>query len=182
VLNPKAKRVFYDFDTGRVAGLPEKWRMSQDVDSQVDEIVTWASQEGFDLMGTEYVSPANGEHIYALKPIGLRVWELGKERWKMNAKDITVEQLQAEGIPTDGLLFHYDRTTEAIDPKSTGSFLYLTREGTPGLLFLGIEVKDDSLKEGVLTTGDDELDPVAFYKGRRFAFTHLEELDGEKVR
>jgi beta-lactamase regulating signal transducer with metallopeptidase domain len=182
VLNPKAKKVFYDFDTGRVGALPQKWRTSPDIAAQIDEIVTWASQEGFDLMGTEYVSPANGEHTYALKPIGLRVWELSKERWKMTSKDITVEQLQAEGTPTDGLLFHHDRTTEAIDPKSIGSFLYLTREGTPGLLYVGIEVKDDSLKEGIITTGDDELDPVAFRKGRRFAFTHLEELDGENAR
>lgn len=42
-----------------------------------------------------------------------------------------------------------------------------------GAVDLGIEVSDDSLKPGGLLNGDDELDPVAFYKGRRFAFTYV---------
>ena len=30
--NPKAKRVFYDFDVGRTAGVPEKWRNASDIE------------------------------------------------------------------------------------------------------------------------------------------------------
>jgi hypothetical protein len=69
-----------------------------------------------------------------------------------------------------------DKQTDAIDPKATLTFFYITREGTPGLLFVGIEVKDDSLKPGGVKQGDDELSPIAFYKGRRFAYSEFEEV------
>ncbi len=59
------------------------------------------------------------------------------------------------------------------DHLATASFLVITREGTPGLIYLGVEVNDDSLRPGKISNGDHELDPVAFYKGRRFAYTYL---------
>ena len=61
-------------------------------------------------------------------------------------------------------------------PKATATFFYITREGTPGLLFVGIEVKDDSLKPGGVRQGDDEPSPIAVYKGRRFAYSEFEEV------
>ncbi len=54
VFDPTGKRVFYDLDTGRTAGLPAKWRDTKVTEAQLDEIVAWAAREGFDLMGTEY--------------------------------------------------------------------------------------------------------------------------------
>ena len=173
--NPKAKIVFYDFDVGRAAALPEKWRNASDIESHLDEIVFWAMREGFDLMGTEYET-SEGRKIFALRSIGLRAWELGKEQWKSNFTDITLKDLQAEGRPAETLLFHYDEATKSIAPLETASFLFITRHGTPGLLYVGIEVQDDSLKPGGFAMGDNELNPVAFYKGRRFGFTLLDEL------
>ena len=173
--NPKAKRVFYDFDVGRTAGVPEKWRNASDIESHLDEIVFWATREGFDLMGTEYET-SEGRKIFALRSIGLRAWELGKERWKSNFTDITLKDLQAEGRPSETLLHHYDEAAKSIAPLETASFLFITRHGTPGLLYVGIEVQDDSLKPGGFAMGDNELNPVAFYKGRRFGFTLLDEL------
>jgi hypothetical protein len=77
----------------------------------------------------------------------------------------------AEGRPVQDYLFHEDKNF--VDHLATASFLIFTREGTPGLIYLGIEVNDDSLKPGGISNGDNELDPVAFYKGRRFAYTYL---------
>ena len=51
----------------------------------------------------------------------------------------------------------------------------ITRHDTPAFVRLGIEVHDDTMKIGVITRGDDELNPVAFRKGRRFALRLLEE-------
>ncbi|MGH7137043.1 MAG: hypothetical protein ACREHD_14985, partial [Pirellulales bacterium] len=83
VLNPKSKTVFYDFDTGRVSDVPTRWREAKNMEAQLDEIIAWARQEGFDLMGSEYASPDGGERVFALRSIGLSAWELGSHRWKM---------------------------------------------------------------------------------------------------
>ena len=175
VFDPKPHLSFYDLDTGRAAELPEKWRDPKTVQSHLDEILAWAANEGFDLMGVEYVAP-DGERTYALRAIGLRAWELGRDRWKMDSEDIMLETLQKEGTPVEGLLLHRDIDTKAIDPKAIATFFYITREGTPGLLFVGIEVKDDSLKAGGFSRGDNELDPIAFQKGRRFGYREFEEV------
>ena len=181
VLNPQAKIVFYDFDTGRTSALPERFveahrRTAKNVDAHAEEIVAWALREGFDLMGTEYAPPNGGKRMFALRSIGLRAWELGENRWKLQSNDVTLEALQAEGTPADGLLMHYDKRAEALDPKATATFLYFTREGTPGLLFVGVEVQDDSLKPGGPAVGDAELQPIAFRKGRRFGFNNFEQV------
>ena len=43
-------------------------------------------------------------------------------------------------------------------------------------LFVGVEVKDNSQKPGAVSTKDDELNPVHFITGRRFAWTSFEEV------
>ena len=102
----------------------------------------------------------------------------------MQSTDITFESLQAEGTAADGLLLHYDRKAESFDPKETATFLFITREGTPGVLFVGVEIQDNSQKPGGSSTGDNELNPIHFFKGRRFAWTSFEEVEakGEKRR
>ena len=79
VFDPKAMMVFHDLDTGRQAALPQKWRNAKSIESQLEEIVAWAAAEGFDLMGTEYISPRDRQSWFAIRPIGLRAWELGEE-------------------------------------------------------------------------------------------------------
>lgn len=177
VLDATSKgRVFLDFDTGRVSVLPEKWRLSGMIDQHLPEILKWAADEGFDLMGTE-VAIGDGEKVFALQPIGMQVWELPENRWKAEFADVALQELKAEGRPSKKLLLHHDSETNAADPQAAASFLYVTRAGNPGLLFVGVEVRDDNLQPGRALVGDNELDPVHFYQGRRFGFNFLEELE-----
>jgi beta-lactamase regulating signal transducer with metallopeptidase domain len=180
VVEPTAIVVFHDLDTGRAAGLPRNWRNAKSIESQLDEIVAWAASEGFDLMGTEYISPRDQQSWFAIRPIGLRAWELGEDRWKMSSSDITLEALQAEGTPARDLLLHFDRASQSYDPQATATFLFVTREGTPGLLFVGVAVKDTNVKIGEPLTGDNERKTSHFFKGRRFAWRSLEESEGGK--
>jgi hypothetical protein len=175
VVDLKAMVVFHDLDTGRSAALPQKWWNAKSIESQLDEIIAWSGAEGFDLMGTEYISPRDRQSWFAIRPIGLRAWELGAERWKMSSSDITLEALEAEGTLARDLLLHFDRASGSYDPQATATFVYVTREGTPGLLFVGVAVKDTNVKIGELATGDNERKTSHFFKGRRFAWTMLEE-------
>lgn len=175
VFNPKSKTVFWDFDTGRRSDLPDHWRDAKNIEAQLDEITAWARQEGFDVMGTEYVPPDGGPRVFAMKSLGLRAWELGGHRWKMESNDIALEELRAEGAAAGELLLHRDQKSGQVDPQAIASFLYITHEGTPGLLFVGVEVQDDGLKAGGVVQGDNELRPIAFRKGRRFGLKNFAE-------
>ena len=132
-------------------------------------------------MGTEYISPRDRQIWFAIRPIGLRAWELGAERWKMSSSDITLEALEAEGTLARDLLLHFDRASGSYDPQATATFLYVTREGTPGLLFVGVAVKDTNVKLGEPATGDHERKTSHFFKGRRFGWTLFEESAAGRV-
>ncbi len=182
-LNPKSNTVFYDFDTGRVSKLPEQWRdtlPSRDAtDSELaklpqDEIDKWAIEEGFDMMGTELPAADGEERVYALRLIGAQAWQVKDERWKTQPGRITLQELIDEGREAHEFLFH--EGPNLIDRQKPASFLIITGDGTPALVFLGIQVLDDSLKPGGVANGDNELNPIAFRKGRRFAFNFFEAI------
>lgn len=166
-------RVFYDLDTGRAKSLPKRWRDQPLTDGTLQDIRLWAAKEGFDLMGDEIEGP-NGQAVYVLRPIVLDTWLLPKSRWKESIEDTSIDELRAEGVDNDeDLLLSFDTASGKRNPLATATFFFTTRHGTPGILYVGIEVQDDSLKPGGIAMGDNELNPVAFRKGRRFASKRL---------
>ncbi|MCR9232731.1 MAG: carboxypeptidase regulatory-like domain-containing protein [bacterium] len=165
--------VFYDLDTGRATALPERWRNQKLSDELLKEIREWAAGQGYDMLGDE-IKGEEGQTQFVLRPIGLRTWELPKSRWKETLDQTSIDALQAEGRANQqDLLVSFDPETSKARPLDTVTFFYITREGTPGILYVGIEVQDDSLKPGGFMTGDNELNPVAFRKGRRFGLNRL---------
>lgn len=174
VESPKAEFVFYDFDIGRVGRLPPKWRNVErdEIAKRQEEIAFWAIREGYDLMGTEYEAKG-GQKVFALRSLGMHTWELAAERWKTTFEDVTLKQLQEQGRPAGKFLFHQTGEGDEIAPRERATFLFVTRHGTPGILFVGVEILDDTLKPGGVIMGDTELDPVGFRKGRRFAYDPL---------
>ena len=164
---------FYDLDTGRYANLPERWHGKSLSAEDIVEILKWAAEEGFDMMGDEYKDD-KGNTVFAIRTIGLQAWQLDDSRWKSLPHKFTSEELISEGQPVAGewLLFQ-DGESGQIDPQKNAPFFFVTRERTPGVLYIGIPVIDDSLKPGGFMNGDNDLDPVAFSKGRRFGFEEL---------
>ena len=112
----------------------------------------------------------------------MQAWQLPDGRWKSLPSKFTSEVLKSEGHPVTGewLLFGESKSGK-IDPQKNALFFFVTREGTPGALYVGILVIDDSLKPGGATNGDSELAPVALLKGRRFGFEGLVPAEGEQL-
>ena len=170
-------RQFYDLDTGRSAGLPEKWKGQSLTDSEMDAVLKWASDEGFDIMGDEYQGK-DGNKTYALRTIGLQAWQLNDSRWKSMPKEFSVNSLKAEGeqIPDEWLLFR-DQETQAIKPRKRAPFVFVTREGTPGVIYVGVavtkEYKPNPNIIAILGDADPELISTGFSFGRRFGTSTL---------
>jgi RNA polymerase sigma factor (sigma-70 family) len=173
VRDPNAKQVFLDLDTGRVSGLPEYLRAAEGQPERFDDILAWAAREGFDLMGTEYTPPSGGEAHYVLRGLGLATWRIDTNRWKTLESELRDNQPLNMGTRTDGLLAHFDAARGRYVPEETAAFLFQTREGGYGAIFVGVEVHDDSLKVGEGYLGNLELSPTGFYKGRRFAYSFI---------
>jgi hypothetical protein len=169
--DPNARReVFYDLDTGRMVPLPDQFKALPDDPYRLDKIQNWAAQEGFDLMGTTYQPAGEEKRFYAIRGLGLTAWEIDTTRYKSIDLEIKKDTPMIMGRPAGGLLLHFDITRNAYDPAANAAFLFLTREATYGVLFVGVEVTDTNVKIGEPSRGDQALNPIGFYKGRRFSF------------
>ena len=171
VRDPNAEYVFLDFDTGRKCGLPKHLKAEAGQPERLDDILAWAAVEGFDLMGTEYKVPGSDKSHYVLRGLGLTTWQIKTERWKTFETEIKAAKPFDMGTRTDGLLASYDKAKGHYLPEETATFLFQTREGGFGAIFVGVEVYNTNVQPGRLPSRDEELNPVAFRKGRRFAYT-----------
>jgi hypothetical protein len=171
VLDPKSQRVFLDLDTGRSSKLPDYLRAAAGNPERLDDIVAWAAREGYDLMCTQYTPPGGKQSHYVLRGLGLTLWQIETDGWKSIETDIHESKPLNMGLRTEGILARFDSLRGRYVPDETATFLFQTREGGYGAIFVGVEVYDDSQKPGGFSQGNDELNPVAFHKGRRFAYT-----------
>jgi RNA polymerase sigma factor (sigma-70 family) len=174
VRDPRAKTVFLDLDTGRASPLPKQLRVAQGQPERLDDILAWAAREGFDLMGTEYTPPGDSKPHYVLRGLGLSAWQIKTERWQTLEEELRDNRRLDMGTRTDGLLARFEMARGQYVPEETGTFLFQTREGGYGALFVGVEVHDSGQRAGGPATEEDELNPVAFAKGRRFAYSLIE--------
>ncbi len=175
VRNPRAKDVFYDLDTGRTCALPESLRGPAGQPERLDDILAWAAREGFDLMGTEYTPPGATKPHFVLRSLGLSAWQIQTERWKTLETELQENRPLDMGTRTDGLLARFDIARGQYAPQETATFLFQTREGGHGVLFVGVEVHDTNLAAGGPATEDLDLSPVGFHKGRRYAYALIEQ-------
>jgi hypothetical protein len=177
--NPR-REVFYDFDTGRMLGLPEQLRDLKDDPHRVDKTQAWAAREGFDLMGTFYQPAGSDKAYYAIRNLGMTAWEIDAERWERIGAELQQPVPPALDKPAGGLLLHYDEKQGTYDPQANAVFLFITREGAAGVLLVGVEVLDTNVKIGEPSRGEQAFNPVGFMKGRRFSFKIIEPVEEAK--
>ncbi len=170
VRNPAAKRCFKDLDTGREAGLPDHLKSAAGQPPRLDDIRAWADKEGYDLMGDEYFVPGDEKPHYVLRALGLTAWQMDAKHWKTLSADMQKNVPITLNRWTNNLLNTFDDDRGCFEPEKTGLFSFRTREGVYGVIFVGVEVHSDQQKPGGFPGGDDELKPVHFYKGRRYAY------------
>ena len=177
--NTKSVRTFYDLDTGRWSGLPDRFRGMgrEELSRTKKEIVEWAKANGFDLMGTEVDD--GDTRYYALEAIDLDAWEIPMSHWR-SGEVRSPQSFIKLGRPIEQLIAHYDDEKKAHDHTKTGLFFFITNEHTPGQIYLGIEVKDTNLAPGRPARGDSQLNPKGFWKGRRLGLAILDEVEESK--
>jgi hypothetical protein len=128
----KYYRTFKDLDTGREI----KWPKELPEKASSDEIKTFAADEGFDLRGIEYTPPGSTKSYYALQGLGLRAWQVDNRLYDRIEADLRENKPPDLDRPATEFLMDYDPATKTYHPENKATFLFVTREGTTGILQL----------------------------------------------
>jgi hypothetical protein len=169
--NPTARRALYDLDTGRIGGLPEHLRSAKGKSERLEGIDAWAAKEGYDLMGDEYTPFAGDKPHYVIRGLGLTAWRIETGRWKTLGAELRNQKPFDTGTRTEGLLAIFNAETGRYVSEDTATFLFLTREGSYGVIFVGVEVHDNGVSPFSIAGPDEELRPNGLFKGRRFGYS-----------
>ena len=127
-------RTFKDLDTGRETKWPKE--VPDPAKVRGDEITAFAAKEGFDLRGTEYTPPGSDRSYYVLQALGLRAWQVENSLYGEIENDLRAEKTPKLDRPAGDLLIDYDPATKTYHPENKATFLFVTREGTTGILQL----------------------------------------------
>jgi beta-lactamase regulating signal transducer with metallopeptidase domain len=133
-------RTFKDLDTGRESA----WPASLPAESKVeeDEVAAFATRQGFDLRGTEFTAPGSGRRYYVLQGLGLRAWQIDNVRFHTIEQELRAGKAPKLDRPAGDLLIHVDPKTGVGHPETKATFLFVTREGSTGVLQLNGQVTD----------------------------------------
>jgi Carboxypeptidase regulatory-like domain len=153
---------FYDLDTGFCPKWPA--HIPQD-EARFDQkqIADWATDNGVDLMCVTHRAQ-DGKQTFLLRSFGMKAWEISPRNLRNIDKLIAAGTLP-RGRDVGELLMHYDDESKQSVPDSNAAFIYVTREGSMGL----IEITDRVTRTADLTgTMGDPPAGVGFKKGVRF--------------
>ena len=134
VLSPASQREqytvhFYDLDTG----YQPKWpaHIPQD-EAQIDQkqLANWAMEKGVDLMCVTHRAP-DGTQTYVLRAFNMEAWEIN-QRDLRNIDRLT--DTLPQGRPVGELLMHYDSESRQLVPDANAAFIFVTREGSMGVI------------------------------------------------
>jgi hypothetical protein len=174
---PLGTMVFLDLDTNRWGAVPEQLRSARGKPEKVDEIATWAAREGYDLMGTEYTVPGEDRPHFMLRSLGLTAWQVKTEVWNNITDELKKAELPDLGVPAAGLLAPFDSARAHYNPGEFATFLFVTREGGFGAMFVGAEITDTGIKLGTPAPPPREMERwnVGPIRGKRLSYILVED-------
>jgi|GEM_PF-1709919 len=174
---PFGTMVFLDLDTNRWGSVPEHLRSAKGKPEKIDDIATWASREGYDVMGTEYTVPGEDRPHFMLRSLGLTAWQINTDVWDNITEELKKPALPEFGAPAAGLLAAVDETKHHYKPKDFVAFLFVTREGGYGAMFVGAEITDTGIKPGTPAPPLREMERshVGPIRGKRLSYILVED-------
>ncbi len=166
------KRCFVDLDTLREAGWPTELPPAAEIGVSSDRALRWARKQGFDLLGITYKPRGYDAPLYCLLPLDLKAWEITPEEQIDLPRAMRGEIPYPLGKPVDRLVPRKE-VYKGPNRSNLGgtAFLFLTREGTAGLLRMTAQVTDTNVEIGKLWSPDDQFSPVGFYTGAKVGFS-----------
>ncbi len=168
-------KCFVDLDTGREVGWPKSLPPVEKTGLDSPELLAWAREEGFDMVGVSHTPKGENSPLFCLRPIDMSTWQITAEEHR------DLKHAMAGGKPYPlsrpvSLMVPQREVKRPYDYKYGGvAFLFVTREGTAGLIRMTgqvTEAKDMSYQ----TSGpDDNFSSIGFYRGAKISFAAMME-------
>ena len=159
---------FVDLDTRREAGWPSELPPLGKTLLDSPELRDWARREGFDLVGITYTPEGEQEPLCCVMPLDLRAWAITEEEHRGLPDMLRGKKPYPFTRPVD-LLVPRREIPKPRDPEHSGdSFLFVTREGTAGVLRLTAQVTEGTDISGYASSVDDQFEGVGFYRGVKY--------------
>jgi hypothetical protein len=124
---------FLDLDTGRLPNPPKDLVKKSSGHEPSSELLAWAEREGVDLINIKLKSH-DGKWFYAFKPLGMKVWRIENSRFDSVETELRASKPLKLPPSWDGPLAQIDEKSGQYDGKLTATFLFITKEGTCGVL------------------------------------------------
>ncbi|HEX4413287.1 MAG TPA: hypothetical protein VH107_06635, partial [Lacipirellulaceae bacterium] len=175
-------KCFMDLDTLREAGWPDSLGSAEKIGVDSPEVLAWAEKEGFDLVGTKYTPPGEMEPLYCLKPLGMKVWKISSDELRDLPAAMNGKQKYPMGQPVEMLVPRREVIKPPYDLKYGGdSFLFVTREGTAGVIRMTAQVTDtDDAGSDVYSAGREFM-PVGYHRGAKVSISAIVDTEGPAV-
>jgi hypothetical protein len=134
-IEDRASECFLDLDTGRWPGWQAATNDLGEQNITIETAGPWAAEQGLDVVGTKHAPSGSAKSYFALRGVGLQAWEISNDRWDTIEQELRSREPLKLGRPVGQILMHYDSETAAYVPGKA-TFLFITREGTSGILRL----------------------------------------------
>jgi len=153
------QRCFIDLDTMREGGWPTSLPPVDKIGVDSPEVLAWARKQGYDVMGITYTSPETGKPTYCLKPLDMQVWKITPQEHRDLPDAMAGHKAYPQSHPVDLMILQHEMK-RPFDRKYGGdAFLFVTREGTAGLLRMTTQVTDTDNPTAEAYSGDEEFTP-----------------------
>jgi hypothetical protein len=164
---------FFDLDTERLAGWPSELEALGKTRLDSPDLRDWARREGFDLVGVTYTPPGEEKPLYCLMPLDLRAWHITQDEHRTLKDVIRGKRPYPLSRPVD-MLIPRRTIPKPWDPEHSGdSFLYVTREGTAGVLRLTAQITEAKDVSGRYSGTDYLFEQVGFHRGVKYVLTFI---------
>ena len=159
------KACFIDLDTRREAGWPDELPPLGKTQLESPELLAWARREGFDVVGITHTPEGETKPLYCLMPFDLRAWRISEAQHRLLPEMIVGERPYPLDQPVD-LLVPQRKIPKPRDQNHSGdSFLFVTREGTAGLLRMTAQVTGTKDSTAYAYSDDEIFQDSGFHRG-----------------
>jgi hypothetical protein len=170
------QRCFIDLDTHREGGWPKSLPPVNEVAVDSPELLAWARQEGFDVMCVTHTPKGETQPLYCLVPLAMHAWQITPNEHRALPDAMAGRQPYPLSRPVK-LMVPQRQVKPPYDYEYGGdAFLFVTREGTAGVLRMTAQV-DETDSVGGAYSNDEMFGPTGFYRGAKISFGPMSEAD-----
>ncbi|NOY40576.1 MAG: hypothetical protein GXP26_01895, partial [Planctomycetes bacterium] len=174
-VHESTRRCFVDLDTSREAGWPNSLPPMEKTGLDSPELLAWARKEGFDMMGVSHTPKGENAPLFCLRPIDMSTWQITAEEHRDIEQAIAGKKPYPLSRPVK-LMVPLREVKRPYDYEYGGAaFLFVTREGTAGLIRMTGQVTEAKNISGQASGPDGRFSSVGFYRGAKISFAAMTE-------